>query len=112
MKSEPANDDLEPEVTEDNFYEEEHRGQLILILGIASIILQFCTAFGVFAVVPWLMGSSDLAKMDAGTMDPAGRRDTRTGRMLGVIAFCIFCFQMVILMAYAGFIGVMIMLRR
>jgi hypothetical protein len=104
-------EEIEPEEEPDEeaFYEEEHRGQLILILGILSIALQPCMIIG---VAPWLMGSSDLAKMDAGTMDPAGRRDTRTGTMLGIISVCIFCFMMCIMIAYFGFIAIMIMLRK
>ena len=58
-----------------------HRGVLILILGILSFV--FCSIFT--SIPAWIMGSSDLKQMDAGTMDPAGRGMTNAGRILGMI---------------------------
>ena len=59
-----------------------HRGTLILVLGILSLIL--C---GIFAAIPaWIMGSNDLKEMDAGMMDPSGRSLTNAGRILGMIS--------------------------
>lgn len=57
-----------------------HRGILILVLGILSIVL--CQLLGPFA---WLMGKADMAKMDAGMMDPAGRDTTKAGVICGII---------------------------
>jgi hypothetical protein len=58
-----------------------HRGTLILVLGILSLIL--C---GIFAGIPaWIMGNNDLREMDAGTMDPSGRSLTNAGRVCGMI---------------------------
>lgn len=58
-----------------------HRGVLILILGILSLVL--C---GIFTAIPaWIMGNSDLKEIDAGTMDPAGRGMTQAGKILGII---------------------------
>ena len=58
-----------------------HRGTLILVLGILGLVL--C---GIFTAVPaWIMGSSDLKAMDAGTMDPNGRSNTNAGRILGMV---------------------------
>ena len=90
-----ANDEYDDEP----HYEEEHRGLLILVLGILSIALGPCHVLG---VIPWLMGSGDLAKMDEGVMDPEGRTNTKTGKILGIIAFCLFCFNMLILICYFG----------
>jgi len=58
-----------------------HRGTLILVLGILSLTM--CPPIGIAA---WLMGTKDLAEIDAGRMDPAGREFARTGRILGIIA--------------------------
>ena len=59
-----------------------HRGTLILVLGILSLIL--C---GIFAAIPaWIMGSNDLKEMDAGMMDPSGRSLTNAGRICGMIS--------------------------
>lgn len=64
-----------------------HRGGLILALGVASVALCQCCPF--LGIGPggaaWVMGGGDLAAMDAGEMDPAGRSDTRTGRLCGMI---------------------------
>lgn len=57
-----------------------HRGTLILILGILSIVL--CQPIGIFA---WIMGGNDLKAMDAGAMDPEGRGLTKAGKICGII---------------------------
>ena len=53
---------------------------MILIFGIIGIVC--CLPFGIAA---WIMGNGDLAKMNAGQMDPAGRSNTNVGRILGMI---------------------------
>ena len=58
-----------------------HRGTLVLVLGILSLIV--CQPLGIAA---WVMGNGDLAAMNAGTMDPSGRSTTEAGRILGIIA--------------------------
>lgn len=58
-----------------------HRGTLVLVLGILSLIA--CQPLGIAA---WVMGNGDLAAMTAGTMDPSGRSITEAGRILGIIA--------------------------
>ena len=57
-----------------------HRGTLILVLGILGLVI--CSPLGIAA---WLMGSSDLKQMDAGTMDPSGRGNTQAGKICGII---------------------------
>ena len=58
-----------------------HRGTVILVLGILGLVL--CMPLG---IVAWIMGSSDLKDMDAGTMDPSGRGNTNAGKICGMIA--------------------------
>lgn len=58
-----------------------HRGTTILTLGIIGF---FCGICGLIALI---MGNADLKEMDAGTMDPAGRSNTNTGRICGAIGF-------------------------
>lgn len=73
-----------------------HRGTLILILGILSLVL--C---GIFTGIPaWVMGSSDLKEMDAGTMDPEGRGVTKAGKICGMVS--------VVLMGISLVIGVIV----
>ncbi|MBI1189790.1 MAG: DUF4190 domain-containing protein [Tepidisphaera sp.] len=61
-----------------------HRGTLILVFGILGLVM--CFAFGVAA---WIMGSSDLREMNAGSMDPSGREMTNAGKILGIISVCL-----------------------
>ena len=63
-----------------------HRGALILVLGILGIVFGCAPV----AVVAWVMGRSDLAKIDAGVMDPAGRGTTQAGMILGIVGTVLF----------------------
>jgi predicted Zn finger-like uncharacterized protein len=63
-----------------------HRGDTIQLLGILSFFLVPL----VLGPCAWIMGNGDLAEMDAGRMDPAGRKGTETGRMCGKIATIIY----------------------
>ncbi len=61
-----------------------HRGGLILTLGLLSFVL--CFPLGpASGVLAWILGTQDLRAMRRGTMDPAGRGSTETGRILGLI---------------------------
>jgi predicted Zn finger-like uncharacterized protein len=57
-----------------------HRGTLILVLGILSIVV--C---GFFGPVAWVMGSNDLNEIRAGRMDPEGESSTQAGQICGMI---------------------------
>ena len=75
---------------------EPHRGTLILVLGILSLVL--C---GFFTGIPaWIMGKGDLAKIKDGIMDPEGEGPTKAGMICGMIC-CII---------YAVLIGLIILL--
>ncbi len=65
-----------------------HRGTLILVLGILSLVI----ACGPLGIVAWILGNGDLKKMTAGAMDPSGRGLTNAGRICGIIA----CILMII----------------
>ena len=66
---------------------EPHRGTLILVLGILSLVL-----FGFFTGIPaWIMGKSDLKKIRDGAMDPEGEGTTKAGMVCGMISFVISC---------------------
>jgi hypothetical protein len=68
-----------------------HRGVLVLVLGILSIV--FCQILGPFA---WLMGKGDLAKINSGQMDPAGRDLTKAGMICGIIGSVLFVLGLVL----------------
>jgi hypothetical protein len=57
-----------------------HRGTLILVFGILSLVL--CAPLG---IVAWVMGNNDLKQMESGAMDPTGRSLTNAGRICGII---------------------------
>jgi predicted Zn finger-like uncharacterized protein len=66
-----------------------HRGDMIQILGILAFIPIQPLPF-ILGTIAWVMGNTDLREMDAGRMDPAGRKSTETGRMCGKIAVIIY----------------------
>ncbi len=68
---------------------EPHRGGLIQVLGILSLVLSL-VYFLFFISLPlgiaaWVMGRGDLRKMEDGVMDPNGRRKTKDGWLCGII---------------------------
>ena len=59
-----------------------HRGTMILVLGILSLV-----GCGIFTGIPaWIMGNGDLKQIRAGQMDPEGEQLTNIGRILGMIS--------------------------
>jgi hypothetical protein len=60
---------------------EPHRGTLILVLGILSLVL--CSFFT--GIPAWIMGKGDLAKIKDGMMDPEGEGSTKAGMICGMI---------------------------
>jgi hypothetical protein len=58
-----------------------HRGVMILIFGILSLLC--CPlVFGLMAII---MGNGDIKEMDAGRMDSDGRGLTKAGIIIGII---------------------------
>ena len=68
-----------PQTSHNNL--EPHRGTLILVLGILSLVM--C---GFFTGIPaWIMGRNDLRKIKAGLMEPEGEGSTKGGMICGII---------------------------
>lgn len=61
----------------------EHRGMLILVMGITAVLLSCCGL--PFGILPWLLAARDLRAMDAGEMDPAGRQLTQAGYACAIV---------------------------
>lgn len=78
-----------------------HRGTLILVLGILSLVI--CSPLG---IVAWIMGSGDLKQMDAGAMDPTGRSVTNAGKICGMIATILLALGAIVVVALM-FLGVL-----
>ena len=60
-----------------------HRGAAVLALGITGIVPCF-----ICGIIAWVMARNDLAEMDAGQMDPAGRGLTSAGKICGIVGVC------------------------
>src|SRR5439155_20145392 len=75
-----ANDDYEERVPRRR-WRQPHRGTLILVLGILSLVV--CSPLGIAA---WVMGNNDLKAMRRGEMDRSGEGTTQAGRICGMIA--------------------------
>jgi DNA-directed RNA polymerase subunit M/transcription elongation factor TFIIS len=83
-RDEDEDDDPRPRRKRDRRDLEPHRGTMILVLGILSFV-----GCGIFTAIPaWVMGTTDIRKIDAGRMNPDGRGTTQAGRILGM-ASCI-----------------------
>ena len=84
-----------------------HRGTLILVFGILSIVCCF-----IFGIIAWVMGNGDLREMNMGRMDPSGRGLTQAGKICGIIGIVLIILQIVagilwwmFVMAAGGFQG-------
>jgi hypothetical protein len=74
-----------------------HRGALVLILGILSIVLSFPILGQVLGIFACAMGNGDLGDMNRGRMDESGRGMTQGGLICGIIGIVLsslgcFCF--------------------
>jgi hypothetical protein len=72
-----------------------HRGTLVLILGILSLI-----CCGLLGIPAWIMGNADLKEMSAGTMDPSGQGTTNAGKICGIIGTILGALQLLGLALY------------
>lgn len=84
-------------------YQHADRSTLILVLGILGIVL--CPLCGPFA---WIMGKGDLAKMDAGTMDPVNRGVTKGGTICGIIGTVLMVVSLVLTILWVLFAIVLV----
>lgn len=72
-------------------YLRPHRGAVILVLGIVSLVV--CAPLG---FVPWIMANGDLREMRSGYLDPEGEGLTNAGRILGIVACALFFIPLLI----------------
>lgn len=78
-----------------------HRGTLILVLGILSLVV--CGPLG---IASWVMGNADLAEMAAGRMDPSGEGLTRAGKICGIVGVAFLVLGVLIAIFLFGVAGV------
>lgn len=73
-----------------------HRGVLILVLGIISLVTVICLPLG---PVAWLLGKADMDSIDSGRMDPEGRGMTQAGMVCGIISTLVMILGLLIVVA-------------
>lgn len=68
---------------------EPHRGTLVLVLGILSLVtvmMYFLSPIGlIMGLFAWIMGQKDMRKIKSGHMDEEGRGTTQAGWICGII---------------------------
>jgi K+ transporter len=79
---------------------------MVLIFGIVGLVMTLTCACGPLGIVAWIMGNSDLKAMREGRMDRSGEGITRGGQICGIIATVIWT---LIILIYAGFFGLMLL---
>jgi hypothetical protein len=84
---------------------EPHRGNVILVLGIFSLVFLPCAYILVGIVlgaIAWVMGNRDIKKIRAGTMDPEGEGVTNAGRICGIVGVSTNAFVAILSCLYMG----------
>jgi len=81
---------------------EPHRGTLILVLGILSLVfMALCQPIGlVLGIIAWVMGQRDLRKIAAHTLDPEGQGLTQAGWICGIIGTILNGLMSLLMVAY------------
>lgn len=91
---------------------EPHRGTLILVLGIISLVtvaIGLCWVAGLpLGIAAWVMGHRDMKKMKANLMDPEGKGLTQGGFICGIIGTILNALAGLLCLGYFGFIGFMV----
>jgi len=78
-----------------------HRGVLVLVLGILSIVCCF-----ICGIIAWVMANGDLKEMTAGRMDPSGRGLTQAGKICGIVGIAIQIVVLVLQLLGVGFLTI------
>jgi hypothetical protein len=78
-----------------------HRGTLILILGILSIVCCF-----ICGIIAWVMANKDLKEMAAGRMDPSGMGLTKGGKICGIVGIALQIAYLVLQLLGVGFLSI------
>jgi predicted Zn finger-like uncharacterized protein len=99
----PRDDDSENDIDDRDLRRhrrdtEPHRGTMILVLGILSLVIAYIGA--ILGIIAWSMGRKDLRRIDAGEVDYSGRQLTHIGMILGIIGTCLQSFLCLFVIGY------------
>lgn len=72
-------------------FDRPDRTKVALVLGIVSLL------FGPLGLVAWVVGADCLKAIEEGRMDPTGESNARVGRLLGIVALCMFTVKVSVL---------------
>ncbi|HIJ54135.1 MAG TPA: DUF4190 domain-containing protein [Planctomycetes bacterium] len=78
-----------------------HRGILILVLGILSIVCCF-----ICGIITWVLANGDLKEMAAGRMDQTGRGLTKAGKICGIVGIVVQIVWIVLWLLGVGFLTI------
>jgi predicted Zn finger-like uncharacterized protein len=88
---------------------EPHRGTMILVFGILSIVLATTWFLSIVSlpmgIAAWVMGHRDLNKMNARAMDPDGRGTTQAGYVCGIVGTILSALMMLCCVGYFGLVS-------
>jgi hypothetical protein len=74
----------------------EHRGVLILVYGILSLVFHMCLVGVYFGAQAWIWANNDLNEMYTGRMDRSGEMLTNVGRILGMVGLGLFFLEIAV----------------
>lgn len=78
-----------------------HRGVLILVLGILSIVCCF-----ICGIIAWVLANGDLKEMAAGRMDPSGEGMTKAGKICGIVGIALQLLGIILQLLGIGFVTI------
>src|SRR5436190_2126616 len=73
------------------------RARWVLALGIVSLV------FGPLGLFAWMAGNSCLSAIAEGRLDPTCESNAKAGRLLGLVAMCMFTFKVTVLAPLAAY---------
>lgn len=72
------------------------QGTAILIMGILSLPLLCACVGGILGIVAWVMGNNAIKEIDANPAAYSNRSTVQIGRVLGIVATCLWVVTIVI----------------
>ena len=85
-----------------------HRGTLILVFGILSIVLPFFGIGIIFGIVALVLAGKDMKMMRSGQMDPSGTSLVKAGKVCAIVG--VVCTGLIIILTLTA-VGVPIFMR-